>query len=454
MVEPPLALGTSGFYVLAAAAPAVSLGISGLYLQIIVIVMCIVLVAFFSSAEASLISVNKLRIRYLAEQGNRSARVVTRVLEHHEKFFATILLTENAFIIFASSLGTALAINLAGGNPALVLIAPLVMTVVIVTFGEITPKTLAAGAAERWSLIVARPISVIMYLETSVIYLFTLLPRWLAKMMGKEQGIWASSVTEGELRMLIDISKTEGAVAEGEAALLEKVFSFGDRQMREIMTPRPEFVMVERGSNLEEFLLVYSEHNHTRFPVYDDSMENVVGVLSSKDVLLALGQNKLTSQDSVTEIRRPAFFVPETKTVSSTFSEMQQGGYGLVLMVDEFGGIAGLATVKQLLEVIVGQVTMEDDESGESYIPVDENTYRLDAGVAISEINEELNLGLPEGEYQTVAGFILDDLGRIPEEGDVVEFENLRLTVKEMSGVRIETVELSRTVIEADGAAS
>lgn len=201
-------------------------------------------------------------------------------------------------------------------------------------------------------------------------------------------------------------------------------------------------------------MLVYSEHNHTRFPVYDDSMENVVGVLSSKDVLLALGQNKLTSQDSVTEIRRPAFFVPETKTVSSTFSEMQQGGYGLVLMVDEFGGIAGLATVKQLLEVIVGQVTMEDDESGESYIPVDENTYRLDAGVAISEINEELNLGLPEGEYQTVAGFILDDLGRIPEEGDVVEFENLRLTVKEMSGVRIETVELSRTVIEADGAAS
>ena len=331
MVEPPLALGTSGFYVLAAAAPAVSLGISGLYLQIIVIVVCIGLVAFFSSAEASLISVNKLRIRYLAEQGNRSARVVTRVLEHHEKFFATILLTENAFIIFASSLGTALAINLAGGNPALVLIAPLVMTVVIVTFGEITPKTLAAGAAERWSLIVARPISVIMYLETSVIYLFTLLPRWLAKMMGKEQGIWASSVTEGELRMLIDISKTEGAVAEGEAALLEKVFSFGDRQMREIMTPRPEFVMVERGSNLEEFLLVYSEHNHTRFPVYDDSMENVVGVLSSKDVLLALGQNKLTSQDSVTEIRRPAFFVPETKTVSSTFSEMQQGGYGLVL---------------------------------------------------------------------------------------------------------------------------
>ena len=454
MLELPLGLGTSGVFVLAAGGASGSLGISGLYLQITVIVVCITLVAFFCSAEASLISVNKLRIRYLAEQGNRSAQAVTRVLEHHEKFFATILLTENAFIIFASSLGTAVAITLVQGNAALVLLAPLVMTVVIVAFGEITPKTLAAGSAERWSLFVARPISVIMYLETTVIFLFTLMPRLMVKLMGREQGLWASSVTEGELRMLIDISKTEGAVDEDEADLLEKVFSFGDRQMREIMTPRPEFVMVELSTTLEEFLRVYSDHSHTRFPVYDDSMENVVGVLSSKDVLLALGQNQLKLQDSVTNMLRPAFFVPETKTISNTFNEMQQGGNGLVLMVDEFGGIAGLATVKQLLEVIVGQVTMEDDDSEESYIPVDENTYRLDAGVGIPEINEELDLGLPEGDYQTVAGFILDSLGRIPEEGDMVEFENLRMTVKEMNGVKIETVELRRMVFEAEGAGS
>ena len=170
--------------------PPLGLGISGIYLQIIVIVVCITLVAFFSSAEASLISVNKLRIRYLAEQGNRSAHVVTRVLEHHEKFFATILVTENAFIIFVSSLGTAVAISLVQGNDALVLLAPLVMTVVIVAFGEITPKTLAAGAAERWPLFVARPVSLIMYLEAVVIFLFPLLPHYLlVKLMGREQGL-------------------------------------------------------------------------------------------------------------------------------------------------------------------------------------------------------------------------------------------------------------------------
>ena len=444
MVEPPLGLGTSIFYILAAGEPTADLGISSLYLQIIVFVVCIGAVAFFSSAEASLISVNKLRIRYLAAQGNRSARVVTRVLERHEKFFATILLTENAFIIFAATLGTAVAISLVGENRALLWVAPFFMTVVIVALGEITPKTLAAGAAERWSLIVARPISVIMYLETFIIYLFTILPRLLVKVLGRNQSLWSSSVTEGELRMLIDISKAEGAVAESEAALLEKVFRFGDRQMREIMTPRPEIVWLEQGTTLEKFLPLYAEHSHTRFPVYEGSTENVVGVLSSKDVLQALGRDKLQPQGSVTQLLRPAYFVPETKSVSSSFSEMQQNGYGLVLTVDEFGGIAGVATLKQLLEIIVGKEGEEGEAPTEPYTPVDEDTVRLDAGMGISEINEELNIGLPEGEYQTVAGFILDSLGRIPDEGDVVEYRDLRLTVKAMSGVRIDLVELRR----------
>ena len=429
--------------------PSVDLGISNLYIQAILVVGSIVLVAFFSSAEASLISVNKLRIRYLAEQGNRSAQTVAKVLDQHEKFFATILLTENAFIIFASSVGTAVAINLLGEG-ALVLLAPLVMTVVIVAFGEITPKTLAAGSSERWSLVVARPIAVIMYLETWLIYFFTVIPRLIVKVMGVKQSLWSQSVTEGELRLLIDIGRAEGAVEESEAALLEKVFHFGDRQVREIMTPRPEIVWIERGTTLEAFLPLYSEHSHTRFPVYQDSMENVVGVISVKDVMLAQGKGKLSQGGSVTDFLRPPFFVPETKTVSSTFSEMQQSGHGLVLTVDEFGGIAGLATLKQLLEVIVGQVGEEGAAPEDPYTAIDRDTFRLDAGVGIVEINEELKLGLPEGDYQTVAGFMLDLLGRIPEEGAVVEYQNLRLTVKVMSGVKIEEVELRRSPSQRD----
>ena len=424
--------------------PTVDLGISNLYIQSIVLLLGIGLVAFFSSAEAGLISVNKFRIRYLAEQGNRSAHAINRVLDQHEKFFATILLTENAFIIFASSMGTAMAIDILQVQGAMLLIAPLVMTVIIVTFGEITPKTLAAASSERWSLIVARPISIIMYLETFVIYFFTILPRLIFKVMGRNASLWSPSVTEGELRMMIDISRAEGAVEEGEAALLEKAFHFGDRQVREIMTPRPEIVWIERDSTLESFLSTYSEHSHTRFPVYGESMENVIGVLSVKDVMLALGKGQIQPKESVTNLLRPASFVPETKTASSTFGEMQQGAYGMVLTVDEFGGIAGLVTLKQLLEVIVGQVGEEGAAPVEAYTAIGRDTFRLDAGIGISEINEELNVDLPEGDYQTVAGFILYSLGRIPLEGEAVEYRGLRLTVKSMSGVRIDEVELRR----------
>ena len=179
-------------------------------------------------------------------------------------------------------------------------------------------------------------------------------------------------------------------------------------------------------------------------------MENVVGILAIKDVLLAVSRNQIQPQSSVTDLLRPAYFVPETKTVSSAFSEMQHSGRGLVLTVDEFGGIAGIATLNQFLEVIVGQVGEEDAIPEDAFVSLDEHTYRLDAGVGILDINDELELGLPEGDYQTVAGFILDRLGRIPDEGDVVEYRRLRLTVKVMDGVRIDTVELRQVPAAQD----
>jgi putative hemolysin len=429
---------------LATGEPTITFGISNIYIQILILLVSVAMVAFFSSAEASLISVNKFRIRYLTEQGNRSARAVSQVLVRPEKFFSTILLTENAFIIFASSFGTAMAINLLGGGEASVLIATLVMTVLIVAFGEITPKTLAATMSDRWSLVIARPIGIVMFIETFIIYLFTLLPRLILGMMGGRQHIWHPSITEGELRMLINIGQVEGAVEASEAVLLEKVFSFGDRQVREIMTPRTEIVWIEQGTTLQQFLGLYAEYSHTRFPVYEGTMENVIGILSNKDVMVAMGKGQLKAEDSVTNLLRPAYFVPETKTVSSTFTEMQLNGHSLVLTVDEFGGIAGLATLRQLLEVIVGEVGEEGSAPETGYTMIDEDTFQVDAGLGISEINEKLNLDLPEGGYQTVAGFILDQLGYIPEKGEILEHKGLRLAIKSMDGVRIEEVELQR----------
>ena len=434
----------SGTILLAGGGASFDIGNWNIYAQVTILLVSVLMVAFFSSAEASLISVNRVRINYLEEQGNLAARTVNQVLKRHEKFFATILLTENACIIFASSVGTTMALKMLGDGGAAVLLATLIMTVFIVQFGEITPKTLAAIYSDRWSLLIARPVAIVMFLETWVIFAFTLLPRFMLRLMRQSSGTTSPSVTEGELRMLINIGRAEGSVEASEAALLQRVFTFGDRQVQEIVTPRPEVIWIEESTTLEQFLTLYARHSHTRFPVYDGSMENVIGVLFNKDVVVAMGEGRLQPEDKVTGFLRPAFFVPETKTISSTFTEMQRHGHGMALTVDEFGGIAGLATLKQLLEVIVGAVSDEGTAPEEIFSKIGENTYSFDAGVGITEINEELELNLPEGEYQTVAGFLLSQLGYIPEPGEVVDYGAMKFIIKKMDGVRIDIVEVIR----------
>ena len=318
--------------------PALDIGLD-VRIQLLILVVSLAVVAFFSSSEASLISVNKFRIRHLVDQGNQAASAVLRVVDHHEKFFATILLTENAFIILSTSVGTALTISLIGG-PFSVLVATVVMTLVIVIFGEITPKSLASRASERWALVVGRPVEAVMALETPILFVFTIVPRLVLRMIGGPGRLVTPSVTEGELRMLIDIASAEGMVEQEEADRLESVFRFGDRQVREVMTPRTEIVFVERGATLQEFLGVYAEHSHTRFPIYKGSTDNIVGILSAKDILKAMSSTTIGPEDSVTDAIRDAYFVPETKRIAELFDESRQSGNQMAIAIDEFGGIA------------------------------------------------------------------------------------------------------------------
>ena len=414
--------------------------------NLIIVLLCLLAVAFFSSSEASLISVNKFRIRHLVEQGNEAANAVLRVVNQHEKFFATILLTENAFIILASSVGTAFAIGLLGSHASTVIVATVAMTLLVVVFGEITPKSLAARASDRWSLVVGRPVEVIMALETPVIYIFTLFPRVMARVMGGAGGLVTPSVTEGELRMLIDIAQAEGMVESEEAEMLESVFRFGDSQVREVMTPRTEIVFVERGATLREFLEIYAEHSHTRFPVFKGTTDNIVGILSAKDILNAMSSRGLPYDGAVTEVIRDAFFVPETKRIAELFDELRHSGNQMAIAIDEFGGIAGLITLKRLLEEVVGRIGEEGASPEEEYEALGENTFQIDGGMSIDEVNEELGIQLAEGEFETVAGFVLDILGHIPAQGEQFEYGDLKVEVTEMIDLKIESVKLTKTV--------
>ena len=410
--------------------------------RLALLVVCLGLSGFFSASETAFIALPRARLLHLVRSGKPGAERVAHIVQRPERFLATVLLGNNLVNTAAAALATVLALSLIS-NPGLsVLAATFGVTTFLLLFGETAPKNLAWRRSESVAFRGSGPIRLVEFALSPLVTLLQLFSTLANRVLGISDA--TDQMGEEEIRTMIAAGAQTGTVEAGEAALLEKVFRFGDRQMREIMTPRPEIIWVEQGDNLAEFLTVYSENTHTRFPVFDGSMENVRGVLSVKDVLAGMAEKESNSTISVTTYLRPAFFVPETKSVSETFNVMREGGHSVVLTVDEFGGIAGLATLKQMMAVIVGEVGEEGAAPEQAVTALGRDAFRMDAGLAISDINEELDLDIPEGDYQTLAGFILDRLGSIPEVGDVMEFENLRITIKAMERVKIEEVELRR----------
>ena len=407
--------------------------------QLILFVVFLILSAFFSSSETAFIALPRAHLTHLANTGNSRARLAARLMERPERFLATVLLSNNLVNTAAAALGTAIAISLIQNPNIAILVSTVGVTTLLLVFSETLPKTVAWKRSEQVAFTFARPLALVGWLLYPAIQVLQGITILFTKLIGIDGAEARSS--EQEIRTLIMVGAQTGDVEASEATLLEKVFRFGDQRVMDVMTPRPQIVWVRQGTTVNQFLDMYCEHRHTRFPVYEDTIENVTGVFSVKDVLFAIGKG-LGPDDEVTNSQRPALFVPETKPVRETFAEMQNGGHGIVLAIDEFGGIAGLSTLEQLLEIIVGDVT--DERSEELYTEVGENIYSLDARAGIGKVNDELSLNLPEGSYKTVAGFMLERLGDIPSEGDSIQYQNLTLTVTAMSGVRIVRIEAVR----------
>ena len=399
--------------------------------------------AIVNSVEIAIVAMSRLRVRHLVEQGSASARAVDRLQQHQDRFFAFIVLLQNLSVVVASTMGGLLAAEIVGGATGLIL-GTLVMTLVIALFGEVTPKVLAAHAGDRYPLLVARPIEWIMWAMKPIVIAVAAAPGLLSRILfGDRSGI-TQTVTEAELRMLIDIGAEEGAVAVAEAELLERVFHFGDRRVNEVMVPRTEVVFVPRGTTVENFYATFGASPHTRFPVYEGSQDNVVGVVNIKDVLRGIARDELGDEAQIDLAMRPAMFVPETKFVGVLFFEMQRSGHQMAIIVDEYGGTAGLVTLEMLLEELVGYVGDELSRHEEQFVTVDEKTFQIDAGMTIHDANEELELDLPEGDYETVAGFVLSNLGHIPDEGEQFTYNGLRIAVTKVLGQRVEEVTVTK----------
>ena len=409
-------------------------------ITIVLIAIFVLFSGFFSSSEAAFLSLQKTRLTYLVNNNIPGAKRVQDMINNTDRLLSTILLGNNLVNVAFTALVTALAVSWLGEGPAALAAATGIGTAVLLIFGEIIPKSIAVKKSEKMAFLYARPLKTVEYSLYPLILFLQWLSRTTQTIFGRE-ATEEDRVTEGELRMLIDMGRQEGAVEEDEAKLLEQVFNFGDKQIREVMTPRPQIKAITSGTTLEEFLTLFATDSHTRFPVCQDNPENIIGTLTTKDIMMSFGRHEIAEDTDITTLAKQPFFVPETKTISTTFREMQQSRHGLVYAINEFGGLAGLATAKQLLEVLVGDMP---DTAEESLPEADSELYELVGQTLISEMQSELNLSLPEGDYQTLAGFILATLGHVPETGTTLIQDDMKLIVIQASDTRIELVQVER----------
>ncbi len=414
---------------------------STIELYLVLFFLCLLLSAFFSSSETAFISLQRIRMRHLVENNVRGAKRVARMIEQPEKLLSTILLGNNFVNVAAAALGTAVAIGLWGDRG--VIFAAVGVTVILLVFAETTPKTLATRHAERLSLIFARPVELIAWLFTPFVIVLSWIACGVTRLIGGEP-VTRSLASEEEIRTMISVGHKEGTVEEAEAEMLHNVFEFGDRPVREVMIPRPDVVSIEQGSRLSDFLTLYAEFPLSRFPVYQENMDNVVGILSVKDVLMAQAKGAVTARSLIDEMVRPAYFAPETKRINELFGEMRDKYFRMCVVVDEFGGTAGIVSLTRLVEEIVGPVGDELSQIEKEYEVINEYTFQIDGSMRIEEVNEEMELELPEGDYETVAGFVLHLLGHIPRTNEQLKYKGLKLVITEMKGLKIEKILLTR----------
>jgi len=421
--------------------------------SIVIIVIGLLGSAFISATEAAVLGASRYRIEHRGEEGDKRAKLVVRIFDNYEKFFGTILLVGNLFNIMVATVGTTLAISTIGGGEATLMstvAATAIATIFIVIVGELTPKTLAVVAPEKWSLITARLVLGMMTVSWPVVFAFTLVPRGIMRLLGGKEAFTSPIVTAGELRTLIDLGEAEGTVEENTGEMLENIFRFGEMEVRDVMTPRPEIVWIRADATYADFSKIYQVSPHTRFPVFDTNHDDVVGIFSVKDVLVTLLEGKIERQLNIINLLRQANFVPETKRLDDLFEEMQESGHKVSLVVDEFGGIAGLITLSRLVEQIVGRTGEEGNKPDRRFVTVNENTFVLDGGLEIGEANDELGLDIPEGDYETIAGFFLEQAQHLPDKGTRVRFGNLRMQIGEMDGTKINSIQVRRVTEVAE----
>ncbi len=410
--------------------------------QLVIIVILIGLSAFFSCSETALTTVNKIRIRALVEEGNKRAAVLNRVTENSGKMLSAILIGNNIVNIFASSLSTILATRLFGNAGAG--IATGTLTILILIFGEITPKTFATIHAEKIALFIAPIIYSLMFILTPLIFLVNKLSTGLLLLLRVNPNDKSAIITETELRTLVDVSHEEGVLETEEHEIISNLFDFGDARAKDVMVPRIDMTMLEVSASYEELLSVFEEFRYTRIPIYEETTDNVIGIINMKDVLLFPKGESF----SIRSILRESYFTYETKKLSELMLEMRKASVNIVIVLDEYGVTAGLITLEDLLEEIVGDIRDEFDEDEDEEISLlSDGSYQIDGQIKLDEVNDLLDIQLKSDDYDSIGGYIIETLDRLPEVNDSIHVNGYTFIVDSLDKNRIEKVRIVKEEI-------
>ena len=392
--------------------------------------------AFFSASETALTSLNKIKLRNMVEENVKNADKIQKLIDDPNRLLSSILIGNNLVNNAAASLTTMIAVSLLGEQSG-VGAATMIITIIILIFGEITPKTLASQNAEKVSIGVAKIISGVVIISTPVVKVMNLITNGLIRILGGDTSGKTPTITEAELKTMVNVSHEEGVLEVDERRMINNVFDFGDSKAKDVMTPRTDMICVEDNITYDEIVSIFKEERFSRLPVYHESVDNIVGILYVKDIIFIDVEHFKT-----TDHMREPFFTYESKPISELFSEMRNNRIPAAIALDEYGGTSGLVTLEDMVEEIVGDIADEYDEQEKEIEVIKEDEFVVDGSTRLEDVNEMIGLHLESEDFDTIGGYVIGILGSLPDGGEEVEENGIKIVVEEVDKNRIEKLRI------------
>ena len=409
-------------------------------IQIVLLVILLAGSSFFSASETALMSLSKIKIRHMQEDGVKGAKLVGSLLENSNRLLTSILIGNNIVNIAATSITTSLFTTTLGLGAEGVAAATALMTILVLIFGEITPKTISANMPEKVSLAVSKPIKVFMIILRPIVGIFNIITKVIFKLLGVDDHGVRPFITEEELKTMVNVSHEEGLLEIEEREIINNVFEFGDMQAKEAMVQRLDIVAIDVEDSYEEIIELFKTEKLSRMPVYEETIDDIIGILNIKDIIF-LSDEEIKNFDIKEYIREP-FFTYEFKKITQLLEEMKKDKSQMAIVVDEYGGTAGLITIEDLVEVIVGDIEDEYDEEEEEIQVISPKEFLVEGSTKISDVNEVLNINLESEEFDSIGGYIIGYIKHIPEENEIIEVGKVKFNIESVDKNRIKKIRI------------